>query len=82
MYYITKVEGEGRICLPIALRRRLNWEKGTKIKVTEENNKIILETANKVCKLCGATEKLVPDIQICQSCVSAIKEIDLSTIEE
>ena len=82
MYYTVKIGKEGRIALPIGLRKKLNWEIGTKITVTEEDNKITLRRADSMCKICGTTEKVVPEILVCQKCISMIKDLDLSDIQK
>lgn len=80
MDYTVKVAKEGRICIPKGLRKKLNWDIGTKLKITETNGRVYLERADKLCKICGTTQNVIPNIQVCKYCVSVIQEIDLDNI--
>lgn len=80
MSYIGKIEKDGRLCIPKNLRDKLNWEFGTKIKITESKGVVYLERADKLCKICGTSQNVIPSIQVCKYCVSVIKEIDIENL--
>lgn len=48
MVYTVSVTGGRRITIPIEFRRKLGWDKPTKILLEAEGNKIILEDLKKL----------------------------------
>lgn len=40
---VIRVAKAGRVVIPKALRERLGWEEGVKLKVTVEGSRVILE---------------------------------------
>ena len=70
-----KVDGLGRIVLPIELRRTYELKIGDAVEIYTEDDKIILKKFQRTCIFCGSSEQVVEykDRSICADCLNDIK---------
>ena len=68
---IRKVDELGRIVLPIELRRTLDIAERDELDLYLENDRIILQTFEPACVVCGSTRSLISYRRknVCQDCV-------------
>ena len=72
---VRKVDGLGRIVLPIELRRTYELKIGDTVEIYTEDDKIILKKFQRTCIFCGSSEQVVEykDRSICADCLNDIK---------
>ncbi|MBQ6634108.1 MAG: AbrB/MazE/SpoVT family DNA-binding domain-containing protein [Ruminococcus sp.] len=72
---VRKVDGLGRIVLPIELRRTYELKIGDAVEIYTEDDKIILKKFQRTCIFCGSSEQVVEykDRSICADCLNDIK---------
>ena len=72
---VRKVDGLGRIVLPIELRRTYELKIGDAVEIYTDDDKIILKKFQRTCIFCGSSEQVVEykDISICSDCLNDIK---------
>ena len=71
-----KLDELGRVVLPKSLRRTMQLETGTPMRIYVEGNRVILEKGTPECALCGSTQDIV-DVKgrdICTNCIASIKK--------
>ena len=70
------VDELGRIVIPKEIRRSFGLETGTRLAISVDGNRIILEKSAGTCEICGATEdvKVVDGKGLCASCIEKIKK--------
>ena len=73
---MRRVDSLGRFVLPKELRRQLQIECNDYLQIYTEGEKIIIQTAQCSCALCGRTDDLIDlnDKKVCKSCVGLIKD--------
>ena len=71
---VRKVDELGRIVLPSDMRNALGWDEKSKISITKQGNRLILQTFQDSCFVCGNEENIVPihGKFICQMCIDEI----------
>lgn len=76
---IRKIDGLGRIVLPVEVRVVMDWHKGSAVDVwiNEEAREVTLTTHTYACTHCGTTENLKEFNSrfICSDCQSAIAKL-------
>lgn len=76
MAIITRfVDNIGRLVLPKEFRDKLGFSSKTKVFLSEENGKIIITVAERMCKLCGTKKDLSDNVELCIHCINKIKAI-------
>ena len=50
---VRKLDEIGRIMIPPDYRRRLNWSPNTDITIVFEDGKLLLQTVQPLCLMCG-----------------------------
>lgn len=67
---VRKIDGLGRIVLPIELRKRLEIATGDDIEIYVEGDNIILAKYAPSCLFCGSKEYLTlfEDKNVCRTC--------------
>ncbi len=72
---VRKVDGLGRIVLPIELRRTYELKIGDAVEIYTDDDKIILKKFQRTCIFCGSSEQVVEykDRSICADCLNDIK---------
>lgn len=72
---LRKVDGLGRITLPMELRRALDISENDQLEIHLDADQIILRKYEKCCIFCGATGQLAHhrDKLVCQDCIEALK---------
>ena len=70
------VDELGRIVIPKEIRRSFGLETGTRLAISVDGNRIILEKSAGTCAICGATEdvKVVDGKGLCAYCIEKIKK--------
>lgn len=58
MKIVRNMDCLGRIVLPREYRNTLGWTEDTKITVTKQNNKLILQTYRGYCFRCGSEQNV------------------------
>lgn len=81
-----KLDNQGRVVIPAGFRKRLQIKEGDPLKVSLEENKIIVEpeTDTEKCILCRTTEIELEEVEIdktrkvkiCTECLAAIDARD------
>lgn len=70
-----KIDGVGRVVIPVEVRSALNWKEGDMLSLEIEDNVLLLRKnePNK-CKLCGNQYNLhkVKDYYLCENCIEYI----------
>ena len=71
-----KLDELGRVVLPKSLRRTMQLETGTPMRIYVEGNRVILEKGALECALCGTTQDIVEigSRVICTGCINTIKK--------
>lgn len=69
------VDKLGRIVLPMNYRKRLNLSEDSKVRISLEDNSIIITPCDTCCALCGNSSRLHKDAPICLECIRKIKEL-------
>ena len=67
------VDSLGRIVIPVSMRRSLGIDRETPLKISEENQKIIIELAIEKCRICGS-EDVITETHLCKHCIAQIKQ--------
>ena len=72
-----KMDGLGRIVLPMEIRTTLSLKEGDSLEICLENNKIVLLPNQYYCALCKATEDLreIDNSYICLGCKEKISNM-------
>ena len=68
------VDKLGRIVLPMSFRKQLNISENSKVRVSLEDNSIIVTSSELCCALCGCKAELHTNAPLCLKCVQKIKE--------
>lgn len=73
---IRRLDELGRIVLPREMRNALDWNEDSKISITRQGNRLILQIFQDGCIVCGNEENIVPihGKLICQMCIDEITE--------
>ena len=71
-----KVDGLGRIVLPVEVRRSLGIEVGDLVDVAVEEGHVVLRKVHRGCTFCGGVEGLrdFADRLVCEPCVTSLSE--------
>ena len=74
---LRKIDGLGRITLPMELRRTLDISEHDQIEVFMEVDRVVLRKSERRCVFCNANFRLVEfkEKLICQECVDKLKEL-------
>ncbi len=72
---LRKVDGLGRITLPMELRRVMDISENDQLEINLEGDQIVLRKHERCCIFCGATGQLVSHHEkfVCQDCIEALK---------
>ena len=68
---VKKIDGMGRIVLPIEIRKRFGIEKKDPLGIFVEDKSIILKKYNPSCIFCGSMDglKSFKGVNICEKCI-------------
>ena len=71
-----KIDIVGRILIPSDIRKALEWDSGSKITVTMQDDSLILRKSQDSCFACGNEDKLMPihGKFICRACIDELAE--------
>lgn len=72
---IRKLDHMNRIVIPADYRKKIGISEMSEVRITEENNRIIIEKLAPTCKLCGTSENLHKDMEVCEACIEKIKNL-------
>lgn len=72
---LRKVDGLGRITLPMELRRVLDISENDQLEIRLEGDQVVLRKYEQCCIFCGATDRLTAHNKklVCQECIEALK---------
>ncbi len=72
---VRKVDGLGRIVLPIELRRTFELKIGDAVEIYTEDDSIVLKKFQRTCIFCGSSDQVVEykDRSICADCLNDLK---------
>lgn len=70
-----KIDGLGRIVIPMEWRKVLGISEGTLLNMELKNGKIELSKTNYCCAICSGSidVKDVKGVRVCQACIDEIK---------
>lgn len=73
---VRKLDGLGRIVLPVEIRRTLDITERDELELFLDDDSIVLKKYEPSCVFCGAGNKLIKfrDKNLCEDCVSKLKE--------
>jgi transcriptional pleiotropic regulator of transition state genes len=73
---VRKMDELGRILIPIEMRNALGWDNESKISISQKGERLILQTYQSSCFVCGSEENLKPihGKNICQNCIDEINK--------
>lgn len=74
-YSLRTIDNVGRIVIPMDLRRTLDIQDFTELRLYREGNRIIMEKNRPQCSLCRSEENLVPFHKkyICEKCLTELR---------
>ena len=72
---VRRIDGLGRVVLPIELRRVFDLDIGDSVEIYTEEDKIILRKFQRSCVFCGSSEDLVEHKgkTICSKCLEELR---------
>ncbi len=72
---LRKVDGLGRITLPMELRRTLDISEHDQLEIYLDEDVVVLRKSEKSCVFCGSTVRLITynEKYICQDCIETLK---------
>lgn len=73
---VKTIDYAGRIVLPKAYRTKMNLEPGSSLLLQIEDNKLIIEPAEKKCKICECNEIVDDTLPLCKDCLEKAKKFD------
>lgn len=73
---VRALDNEGRIVLPMELRRRLDLYEGTLMEIYTEGDNIVIQKQNEKCEFCGTTDNIqeFKDKFVCKNCKEKFKK--------
>ncbi|NLN81677.1 MAG: AbrB/MazE/SpoVT family DNA-binding domain-containing protein [Clostridiales bacterium] len=71
---VRKMDELGRIVIPIEMRNALGWDDETKISISRQGERLVLQTYQGSCFVCGSEENLkqIHGKYICRECVDEL----------
>ena len=72
---IRKVDEQGRILLPVEIRRGMDLQCGDEVEMVLDGGALILQKFQPSCIFCGGTEKMVvyEGRHICERCMKNLR---------
>lgn len=72
--YFREIDRLGRIVIPMDIRKSLSVSAGDVLKISSDDDKIILQKAENQCVFCKASDNLteLEGKYICQGCISRL----------
>lgn len=73
---VRKLDGVGRLTIPMEIRNKLHWEEKDSIKMEVKDNSLVLSKNQKMCSLCGTNpiDFKIEESGFCKSCLSKIEK--------
>lgn len=73
---VRKLDGLGRIVLPVEIRRTLDISERDELELFLDDDSIVLRKYEPSCIFCGAGIKLISfrDKNVCEDCISKLKD--------
>lgn len=72
---VRKIDGLGRLVLPIELRRTFNIDENDAVEIYTDDDMIILKKFQRSCLFCGESDNLV-DYKGKNVCASCLEELN------
>ena len=74
---VRKIDEQGRIVLPIELRRTLELEEQNELEIYLDDDKVILKKYEPACVFCASSYDLVSyrGRKVCMECIQAMNDI-------
>ena len=73
---VKTIDYAGRIVLPKAYRTKMKLDTGSTVLLQIEDTKLIIEPAEKKCKLCECNEIVDDKLPLCKECLEKAKKFD------
>ena len=70
-----KIDELGRIVLPADARTEMRMSANEEVQISWEGDEIKITKLKASCKLCGSTENVKTDPQLCQVCIEKVKKL-------
>ncbi len=73
---IRKPDAQGRILLPIEIRRNLQWDNTTGLEIFSDSNGVFLQKHEKGCVFCGSDKDVhtFEKKKVCKNCIERLKK--------
>ena len=74
---VRKVDEQGRIVLPIELRRTLDLGERDELEIYLDDDKVVLKKYEPACIFCGDADQVIffEDKRICRACLDRLKTL-------
>lgn len=72
---VRKVDGLGRVVIPMELRRTLDIEEKDSLEIYVDGDRIVLRKYEPACVFCGSTDEVVNfrGKNVCKNCLESIR---------
>ena len=73
---VRKVDEQGRIVLPIELRRTLDLGERDELEIYLDDDKVVLKKYEPACIFCGSANEVVNymDKRVCRECIENLRK--------
>lgn len=74
---IRRLDNQGRVIIPMPLRKALGWEPGKAVELVQENGSLHLRAAQESCAICGRDvedgkcAEIAREKRLCLNCCKA-----------
>ncbi|MBR3133904.1 MAG: AbrB/MazE/SpoVT family DNA-binding domain-containing protein [Clostridia bacterium] len=74
---LRKIDGLGRIVIPMEIRNKLNISQNDPLEIHVEGNSIVLRKYEPDCTFCGSSRNVVEykGKNVCEKCIKELNEI-------
>ena len=70
---MAKIDRLGRLVIPMRIRKELNIDENTDLKLVIENGNVIINKTKEICRICDVN-KCIDGLPICVACAEKIKK--------
>lgn len=77
MGVIRKIDGLGRIVIPMEIRNKLNISENDPLEIHVEGSTILIKKYEPDCTFCGSSKNVIEykNKRVCEKCLSELKKI-------
>lgn len=75
---LRKIDGLGRIVIPMEIRNKLNISQNDPLEIHVEGNSIVLRKYEPDCTFCGSSKNVVEykGKNVCEKCIKEISKLE------